>query len=155
MGKEKQTKKVNEAQNTKQEKKKLGLTTKIFIGLLLGALTGVILHYIVPSGFVKDTVIINGICYVVGNGFLRAMQMLVVPLVFCSLVCGAMAIGDSKKLGKVGVKTILFYLVTTAIAITIALGTAKIINPGIGLDMSALEIAETTIAEKQSFADVL
>ncbi|MEG0951683.1 MAG: hypothetical protein RSE96_07125, partial [Niameybacter sp.] len=52
MGKEKQTKKVNEAQNTKQEKKKLGLTTKIFIGLLLGALTGVILHYIVPSGFV-------------------------------------------------------------------------------------------------------
>ncbi|MEG0579574.1 MAG: dicarboxylate/amino acid:cation symporter, partial [Niameybacter sp.] len=88
-------------------------------------------------------------------GFLRAMQMLVVPLVFCSLVCGAMAIGDSKKLGKVGVKTILFYLVTTAIAITIALGTAKIINPGIGLDMSALEIAETTIAEKQSFADVL
>ena len=81
--------------------------------------------------------------------------MLVVPLVFCSLVCGSMAIGDTKKLGRVGVKTIVFYLVTTAIAISLAIGVGKLINPGIGLDMSNIEIAETTVSEATSVSDVL
>lgn len=139
----------------KKEKKKLGLTTVIFISLILGAIVGVILHYWVPEGYVRDTVIINGVFYVVGNGFLRGMQMLVVPLVFCSLVCGSMSIGDTKTLGKVGVKTIVFYLVTTACAITLALGVANLINPGIGLDISNVETAETTVAETTSFADTL
>lgn len=76
---------VREGRN---EKRKLGLTTIIFIALLLGAITGLILHYWVPEGFVRDTVLINGVFYVFGNGFLRGMRMLVVPLVFCSLVCG-------------------------------------------------------------------
>ena len=137
------------------KKKKTGLTTLIFISLLLGALAGIILHYLVPAGYVRDTVIINGIFYVVGNGFLRAMQMLVVPLVFCSLVCGSMAIGDSKTLGKVGVKTILFYLFTTAAAITLALGIGNLINPGVGLDISSVEKAETGVAEAASFADTI
>lgn len=83
------------------------------------------------------------------------MQMLVVPLVFCSLVCGSMAIGDTKKLGRVGVKTIVFYLFTTAIAISLAIGVGKLINPGIGLDMSNIEIAETTVSEATSVSDVL
>ncbi len=139
----------------KKEKKKLGLTTVIFISLILGAIVGVILHYWVPEGYVRDTVIINGVFYVVGNGFLRGMQMLVVPLVFCSLVCGSMSIGDTKTLGKVGVKTIAFYLVTTACAITLALGVANLINPGIGLDISSVEASETTVAEATSFADTL
>lgn len=59
-----------------------------------------------------------------GNGFIRLMQMLVVPLVFCSLVCGSMAIGDTKTLGKVGIKTIIFYLCTTALAVCVALGVS-------------------------------
>ena len=83
--------------NTKNTKK-LGLTTKIFIGLILGALVGILMHYVVPSGYVKDSILVNGVFYVVGNGFLRLMQMLVVPLVFCSLVCGSAAIGDTKTL---------------------------------------------------------
>lgn len=143
---------VREGRN---EKRKLGLTTIIFIALLLGAITGLILHYWVPEGFVRDTVLINGVFYVFGNGFLRGMRMLVVPLVFCSLVCGAMSIGDTKKLGKVGVKTILFYLATTALAITVALGVGILINPGRNLDMGAITIAETTIQESQPFVDVI
>ena len=83
------------------------------------------------------------------------MQMLVVPLVFCSLVCGASAIGDTKTLGKVGVKTIGFYLVTTALAITVALSVGKLMNPGIGLDISAIEKGEATIAEATNLADTL
>ena len=93
-----------------KSKKKLGMTTLIFIGLFLGAFTGIILYYFVPGGYMRDTVLVDGVFYVVGQGFLRLMQMLVVPLVFCSLICGSAAIGDTKTLGKVGVKTIVFYL---------------------------------------------
>ena len=104
----------------------------------------------------RDTVIINGVFYVVGNGFLRAMQMLVVPLVFCSIVCGSMSIGDTKTLGKVGVKAMGFYLVTTALAITLALSVANLIDPGVGMDVSSLETAEAAAAaENISFADTL
>lgn len=136
-------------------KKKLNLTTKIFIALIIGAICGTILHYLVPAGNFRDNVLIEGVFYIIGNGFLRLMQMLVVPLVFCSLVCGAGAIGDTKTLGKVGVKTIGFYLVTTALAVTVALSVANVVNPGIGLDISSIEKAETTIAESTSIADTL
>ena len=126
----------------KKKKKSMGLSTKIFVALIVGALLGVAIYYFVPAGYVRDTIIIEGVFYVIGQGFIRLMQMLVVPLVFCSLVCGSMAIGDTKTLGKVGVKTVLFYLFTTAVAVVIALGTAYVINPGIGLDMESVQTAE-------------
>ena len=129
----------NRKETTEKSKKKLGLSTQIFIALLAGALLGVVIHYWIPSSYIKDTVIVEGVLYVIGQGFIRLMQMLVVPLVFCSLVCGSMSIGDSKTLGKVGVKTIGFYLVTTALAVCIALGTALPIHPGLGLNMSAVQ----------------
>lgn len=138
-----------------RERKKIGLTTAIFIGLFLGAATGILFHYVVPAGKIRDDVFINGVFYVVGNGFLRLMQMLVVPLVFSSLVCGSMAMGDTKKLGKIGVKTLGLYLVTTALAITVAILTANVINPGVGLNMTSIQAAEVTIAEKTSLADTL
>lgn len=142
--------------STEKTKKKLGLSTQIFISLLIGALFGVVIHYWVPSSYIKDTVIVEGVLYVVGQGFIRLMQMLVVPLVFCSLICGSMAIGDTKTLGKVGVKTIGFYLVTTALAVCVALGSALLINPGRGLDMDAVQkgtISSTT--EATSLVDTL
>lgn len=128
----------------KKKKKSLGLSTKIFIALIVGALLGVGIHYFMPEGYIRDTIIIEGVFHVVGQGFIRLMQMLVVPLVFCSLVCGSMAIGDTKTLGKVGIKTVLFYLFTTALAVVIALSVAYLINPGIGLDMDAVQTTEVT-----------
>ena len=103
------------------KKKKMGLTTKIFVALIVGAIFGVLLHYVVPSGHIKDAILIEGVLYVIGQGFIKLMKMLVVPLVFCSLVCGSMSIGDTKKLGTVGVRTLAFYLATTALAVTVAL----------------------------------
>lgn len=130
-----------------KQKKKIGLTTKIFIALLAGAVFGIVLCYMVPSGHVKDDIIVEGILHVIGQGFIRLMKMLVVPLVFCSLVCGSMAIGDTKKLGTVGVRTLIFYLFTTALAITVALSVGNIINPGIGLDMSAIKSNAAEVEE--------
>ena len=137
------------------KKKKLSLTTVIFIALLLGAITGLVLNLWVPAGFVRDQVFVEGIFYVFGQGFIRLMQMLVVPLVFCSLVCGSMAIGDTKKLGKVGVKTMGFYLLTTAIAVSVAIFIAFCINPGVGLNMGTMETAVAVSVEKTSFAETL
>ena len=133
-----------------KKKKKLGLTTTIFIALLAGAAFGIFLCYAVPSGHVKDDILVEGILFVIGQGFIRLMKMLVVPLVFCSLVCGSMSIGDTKKLGTVGVRTLIFYLFTTALAVTIALSVGNMINPGKGLDMSAVKSNATAVQEMEA-----
>lgn len=141
----------------KQDQKKQGLTTKIFIALLAGVLLGVVLCYFVPDGKIKNDIIIEGILYVVGQGFIRLMKMLVVPLVFCSLVCGSMAIGDTKKLGTVGARTLIFYLATTAMAVAVALLVGNLIRPGVGLDMSKIQTANQTVEsmESMSFSETL
>lgn len=141
--------------NAGKEKKKMGLSTKIFIALGAGALFGVLIHYVMPASYFRDTILVNGILYVLGNGFINLMQMLVVPLVFCSLVCGSMAIGDTKTLGTVGVKTIVFYLCTTALAICLALGVALLISPGIGMNLTEVEQAAVEQTDKVNFADTL
>ena len=136
-------------------KKKLSLSTIIFIALLTGAIFGILIHYFIPEGYFRDTILINGILYVLGNGFIRLMQMLVVPLVFCSLVCGAMAIGDTKTLGTVGVKTIIFYLITTALAVCLALSVASLINPGLGMHETVSDTSAAVETTTINFADTL
>ena len=128
-----------------KEKKKIGLTTQIFIALIVGAILGIVLHVAASDVEFVQNVLINGVFYVIGQGFIRLMQMLVVPLVFCSLICGATAIGDSKTLGKVGIKIIGFYILTTMMAVAVALGIGLLIRPGLGLDMSQVQQVETGI----------
>ena len=140
---------------SENKKKKAGLSTQIFIALITGAVMGVLIHYYMPAGYIKDTVIINGVLYILGQGFIRLMQMLVVPLVFCSLVCGSMAIGDTKTLGKVGIKAVVFYLFTTAVAVCVALSVATVINPGIGVNIQNVETAEIASTETIGFADTI
>lgn len=142
---------------TTKAKKKMGLTTKIFVALIAGAIFGMILHYAVPAGHIKDNILVEGILYIVGQGFIRLMKMLVVPLVFCSIVCGSMAIGDTKKLGTVGVRTLAFYLATTALAICVALAMGNLLDPGVGLDMSAISAnaAEVQTMESTSMAQTI
>ena len=139
-----------------KKKKKRGLTTQIFIGLFLGLLVGIVFNLFVPSSYLKDTILVNGIFDVLGQGFIRLMQMLVVPLVFFSLVTGAMSMGDTKKLGKIGVKTLVFYLFTTALAITLALLLASFIKPGVGIDLSKVsQAAQADPAKAVSIKDTV
>ena len=136
------------------DKKKMGLTSKILVGLVLGLIVGILVFQL-PGGVLKDTILINGVFQLVGQIFLRGIMMLVVPLVFISLVNGAASMGDVKKLGRVGVKTVGFYLTTTALAIIIALFLGYLLKPGIGLDLSAIEVVETTIGEKTPLVKLL
>ena len=147
--------KVMTAPKEKKPRKKLGLTSQIFIGLIGGLIVGIIFNLFIPTSYVRDTIFVEGIFYVIGQGFIRLMKMLVVPLVFCSLVTGSSSIGDTKTLGKVGGKTIVFYLCTTALAVTVAIGTALVIRPGIGLDMSSIAGSEVTVAESTSAVDTI
>ncbi len=135
-------------------KKKLSLTNKILLGLGLGFVFGLILSKF-PESYVKDTVIIGGILKIMGTGFTSVIKMMVVPLVFASLVCGAASMGDAKKLGRIGGKTMLFYLSTTAIAIIVSLVLGTLLKPGSGLDMSHMVSSEVAIGESKSLVEII
>lgn len=155
MANTKESKATNKAPKEKKGRKKLGLTSQIFIGLIGGLIVGILFNLVIPSSYVRDTIFVEGIFYVIGQGFIRLMKMLVVPLVFCSLVTGASSIGDTKTLGKVGGKTIVFYLCTTALAVSVAIGVALLIRPGVGLDMSSIAGSEVAVAESTSAVDTI
>ncbi|KFZ37110.1 sodium:dicarboxylate symporter [Shewanella mangrovi] len=119
------------------KKRKLGLTGKILIAMVTGFLFGWLLRELAPdSQFVKDY-ISDGVLHVVGTIFVNCLKMLVVPLVFVSLVCGTCSLSDPSKLGKLGGKTLAFYLFTTAIALTVAISAAVIFHPGEGGQLTA------------------
>lgn len=147
---------IRESRQDRQQstKTKHNLTKRIFIGLLVGAIVGLLVYYVLPPTDFRDRILVNGLFYLVGTGFMRLMQMLVVPLVFFSIVGGAMSMGDTKKLGRVGVKTLCFYMVTTALAITLALVVASLIRPGIGLDLAHIARSETEISTDTNLSAV-
>lgn len=120
----------------KNKKKKLGLSQQIFIALIAGLVVGILIHYFMPAGHFRDDVLVEGIFYTIGQIFIRLMQMLVVPLVFFSIADGCRNLGDTETLGKVGVRIVVFYICTTALAIFLSLVLANIINPGKGMNMS-------------------
>lgn len=107
------------------------LTKRILIGMLLGILIGSILNFVGHDGWVKSF-FVDGLIEVGGRIFLSSLKLLVVPMVFVSLVCGTGALEDIKKLGRLGSRTFGFYIVTTALAISLALLVAMVTNPGLG-----------------------
>ncbi|MBQ3301131.1 MAG: cation:dicarboxylase symporter family transporter, partial [Eggerthellaceae bacterium] len=144
------------SKSAQEPKKSTNLTTWILISLVAGIVCGIICSMVVPDKSPIDVYLIEGVFYVFGQWFIRLMQMLVVPLVFCSIVCGAASMSDPKLLGKVGVGTILMYLCTTALAVVIAIMLAQVLKPGIGLDMAAIvRVEPSTTSTDQTVAQML
>ncbi|MBW3110659.1 MULTISPECIES: dicarboxylate/amino acid:cation symporter [Bacillaceae] len=117
---------------------KFNLTTKIITALILGAVVGLLLNIFAKDLFdILDPYLFTPL----GKIFLNLISMLVVPIVFLSIVLGSAGLGDPKKLGRIGLKTIVYFLVTTCIAIVIGLTLAYIIDPGLveGIDTSQSE----------------
>ncbi len=108
----------------------MNLSVKIFIALVLAVVVGLIAG---PAGapFIKWWIA------PIGTMFINLIKMMIVPVVFTSLVVGMTSIGDMKKLGRMGIKTIAIYLVTTAIAIIVGFGVAGLIHPGLGMNMTS------------------
>lgn len=103
------------------------LHSQILLGLILGGIAGIAANAL---GWGDEIQVIRP----VGDAFIRLITMLVVPLVFASLLVGVASLGDLTKLGRIGGKTIVYYLATTAIAITIGLVLANLVRPGSRLD---------------------
>ncbi|MFT7681926.1 dicarboxylate/amino acid:cation symporter [Moritella dasanensis] len=119
----------------------LPLWQKIVIGMILGITVGII--------FGEDAVILKPI----GSLFVNTIKMLIVPLVFCSIIVGITSMQDTSKMGRIGFKAVIFYLLSTAVAISIGLALGNILQPGAGLDLVAQQ-AETAKATP-SLADTL
>ncbi|GAA0462817.1 dicarboxylate/amino acid:cation symporter [Alkalibacillus silvisoli] len=106
---------------------KSNLTKQIIIALVLGLLVGLGMNLYTPNLFEPvDTYFFAPL----GDIFLRLIQMMVVPIVFVSIVLGTAGLGDPKKLGRIGGKTIGFFLISTSIAIVLAMSAALIVQPG-------------------------
>jgi len=134
--------------------KKIKLHTQIFIGLILGVIVGLV--------FGEKATIIEPI----GTIFLRLITMIVVPLVLVSLMLGTASLGDLRKLGRIGIKTIVYFTITTMIAISIGLLLANVVKPGAGLNEeikaelyknyeSTAQVGIERMEEKPSAIDVL
>jgi len=112
------------------------LTRRILIGLAGGICLGIVLNVFAMDSSVAD-VLVNGIFYVVGQIFLASLKLIVVPLVLVSLACGTAALEDVTKLGRIGGKTLGLYLLTTALAISLAILAAVIVGPGEGFELAS------------------
>ena len=113
--------------------KKLQLHSKVLIGLLAGVLFGVIAGQCGFSGFVSSYI------KPIGSGFIKLISMVVIPLVFASLLVGTSSLSDVRKLGRIGAKTMAYFLCTTIIALCIGLLLANTLRPGVGLSEQAQE----------------
>ena len=118
------------------------LTSRILIAMVVGILLGSVLNvamsaHALPDAFQSfiDVWVLDGILDVVGRIFVASLKMLVVPLVFVSLICGASSLGNSARMGRIALRTMLLYLLTTGIAVTIALTVALAVDPGEGVDL--------------------
>jgi len=133
----------------------MSLTTKVLWAMLLGIIVGLVINIVglnTQESFVNEY-IVEGLFYIVGKMFITALKMLVVPLVFFSLISGVLGIGDIRKLGSVGLKSFALYMLTTALAITTAIGLAAVVIPFFSTPTAS---AEAFIAkEAPAISDVL
>ena len=121
----------------------MSLTRKIVTAMLLGMLVGIILNILFSSSVISQpsiewlhTNLVFGLFDTVGQIFVRSLKLLVVPLVLVSLICGVSSLGNNSRMGAVALKTVILYLATTAIAISLAILTAVMVQPGVGIDLA-------------------
>lgn len=133
----------------------MNLTIRILIGMAAGLTLGVLIQWSgVPADHFLRAFVVDGLLDAGGEIFIRSLMLMVVPLVFVSLICGAASLGGHGNMGRVGLKTIGLYLLTTAIAITIALVLALVVSPGEGAG-DGLEATSFQINEPASIKDTL
>ncbi len=117
--------------------KKIISSNWILVGMLLGILTGLFLNLYVDNPLIKDTILMNNVFYFGGDLFIRLMKMLAVPLIFCSIVMSLASISDIRKLGTIGGRAIMFYILMSVIALIVAFGVTSVIKPGIGMNLAS------------------
>ncbi len=134
----------------------MNLTIRILIGMGSGVLLGLVIQSLgLDAEHWLRVYFVDGLMDAGGNIFIRSLQLMVVPLVLVSLICGASSLGAHGNMGRVGLKTIGLYLLTTAVAITIALTLALIVQPGESAGDVDIALADFTPREATSIEDTL
>ncbi|HUG41281.1 MAG TPA: dicarboxylate/amino acid:cation symporter [Longimicrobiales bacterium] len=120
------------------------LYTKILIGLVLGVVIGLVANVLALDWMQQALVWIEP----VGTAFIRLITMVVVPLVAASLLIGTASLGDLRKLGRIGGKTVAYYLATTAVAVTIGIVLSNVVRPGARIDPATRDTLSAAFAEQ-------
>ncbi|WP_111641620.1 dicarboxylate/amino acid:cation symporter [Marinimicrobium alkaliphilum] len=125
----------------------MSLTKRILLAMALGVAVGIVLNLTISTdaegrpdaglGQWLQLFLVDGLFDGIGQIFVKSLQLLVVPLVFVSLVCGSAALGNHTRMGSIALKTILLYMMTTGLAITLALTAGTLIKPGEGIELQA------------------
>ncbi|MBC8123397.1 MAG: dicarboxylate/amino acid:cation symporter [Gemmatimonadaceae bacterium] len=123
---------------TQQKEASLPLHTKIFIGLFVGLVLGLLCEFFLP-GDERVKWVVSNVAYPVGQVFLRLIFMIVIPLIFTAIVLGIADVGDVKKVGRIGLKTLLFTVLITGISVLIGLTLVNTFKPGVGIPQESRE----------------
>ncbi|MBQ8237033.1 MAG: dicarboxylate/amino acid:cation symporter [Oscillospiraceae bacterium] len=129
-----------------QSKKKMSLTLKITISLVLGIIAGLLLqdHAYIAVDYIKP----------IGTIYLNLIKMIVVPVVLLSITQGIISLQDVRKVGTIGLRTVVYYLFTTALAVTVGLVFANVLQVGAGYVLPGDELSYTA-TEAPSFIDTI
>ncbi len=121
----------------------MNLTSRIILAMLLATIGGISLKFFNDGGYLGsfgELILVDffteGVLDIIGQIFIASLRLVIVPLVFFSLVCGVVSISSTSRLGSISLKTLSLYLLTTAIAISVALAFALLFNPGVGIDLA-------------------
>jgi len=129
------------------KKKKISFSTSIFIALIFGIITGLLLqnHSDIATNYIAP----------VGTIFLNLLKMIVVPVVLCSIIQGIISLKDIKKVGTIGLKTVAFYLITTIFAVFLGILFANVLSVGGSYQLNTENLTTYEAAESISFVDTL
>lgn len=134
----------------------MSLTNKILIAMLAGLLIGSLINIFAEDWLWVHRYLVDGVFYLLGSAFVKALKMLVVPLVTFSLICGVAGLGDVALLGRVGLRAFLLYILTTVAAISLALVLASLVGPGkVGGDQPVIDNLEFTAPQAPPLTEVL
>ncbi|MDD1444390.1 dicarboxylate/amino acid:cation symporter, partial [Dolichospermum sp. ST_sed3] len=135
-------------------KKKLPLHTKILLGLLFGLTSGLIVNALYPANQNVQWFVSN-IAYPAGQIFLRMIFMIVIPLIFTAIVLGVADFKDIHKIGRVGIKSLLFTVVITAVSVLIGITLVNIVQPGARILAEDREALIQTLSNNQNVSNIV
>ena len=137
-----------------ETKKATSLGKKSIIGLVLGLILGAILC-VMPDGYLKNTIIIDEVLNLIGNGYLNLIKMTIVPFVFTSLVMGITSATDVRQVGRIGSKTLVIYMITTIIGSLFGILGGMVLKPGVGVNLGSFDLSTSYSNVETSVSGVL
>ncbi|HHI93345.1 MAG TPA: dicarboxylate/amino acid:cation symporter [Gammaproteobacteria bacterium] len=137
----------------------MSMTTRIVIWMICGLLTGILINTLASDIAFFQQYLVNGVFHVIGSIFISILKMLVVPLLTFSLICGIGGLRDIDILGRIGIKLFLLFMLTTALATTLAITVSVIIKPGQGFDITQISpstpLSQVAPSWTQIFIDLI